>query len=202
MTAAWIWDSLGALYRFNKENILDKKDLLYIGLAALIWGYIWIQLLLSIDEEIMKKIVWILLLLLLPVLFIQPATHTDLQKSKPTLWQKILWYICLTLTAAYSTFFWPNGWFFSLYTLVWFFKYDIIKAHATGKFTYLIMSTLWCIIFFSQGIVQRQTILILFLGMFIWSYLWAHSMLKLNLKRIKILIASMIIISAVYILFF
>jgi len=199
MTVSAIGDSLWAIYRFRWSGKFIRKHIILLVVMATVWSILWIQFLVSIDESLLMRIIGILLLLLLPILFLKAPTHWW---KKQLARQKVLWAICLLAIGVYTTFFWANAWFFMLYTLMYLFHYPIVNAHAMSKLFFLIVNIAALPIILSKWLVSFSTVAVLFIGMFIGSYLGAHTMLKMKSVWVKRIMAIMVVFAAVKILFF
>ena len=198
ITAAAIGDSIGWLLRFMKSDAIYRKHMLWIALWASIWAIGGIRVLVSIDEDLLLRIVWWLLLLLLPILFLTPP---DRERETSHIMQYVGFAWLLGMWA-YTTFFWANGWFFVIYFMIVCLWYPLVRAHAMTKFFYLIVNLTAFPILFSQWLIHLPHVVTLFVGMLMGSYAWAHMMLQISPARIKILMTIMVGIISIKILFF
>lgn len=191
----WVTKFLRSWYHIPKERWFR-----ILCVMGIIWWVLWIQLLVSIDEALLQKIVGVLLLLLLPVVLYKKG-ETALSET-PSQTKKITWYGIFLLIWVYITFFGPNSGFFVVYGLLYFFWQDIIRSHFLSTVFFLAIQIIALPILIIWGIVSLPVIITLFVWMFIGSYAWVHCMLKLDPVRVRRLMAIMVTIIAAKILFF
>lgn len=191
ITAAAIGDVLWSSVKFYKEGKIKTKYAWHIVAVAFIWTTIWIHLLTNIDPEVMKKSIWFVLLILVPLLFVDVKKF---ELSRQVTWARLwLGFLLFVLIAIYTVMFSANAWFLAIFTLIYFFWYDLIKSHAVMRIFFLAINCLAFPLLFMEWLLTFPVLITLFVSMFLWWYVWAATMLSLPQKYLRMIMAAMVI---------
>ncbi len=191
--------SFGAIVKFIKEKKIVWKYIPFLIAISLIGGYIGANILLAVKSEVLSKVVGIILLLLLPTLFIKK--EIGLENRVVTKRKRALGFFLYFLIMTFGGFFGGVG-SLAIYTLMFFLGLTIIKANATDIVPWFFMSLFATAIFMFNGIVDYQYGIVIFFGMIIGGYIGAHTAIRKGNKWVKLVFATVIIVSAIKILFF
>jgi len=192
--------SIGAATKFIKEKKIVWKYIFPLVIISLIGAYIGANILLNISQEILSKVVGIILILLLPTLFLKK--EIGLERKTVTKKRRTLGFFIYFLIMVFGGFFGGGGGTLAIYTLTILFGLTIIEANATDIIPWFFMSLFALIIFMMNGIVNYQYGIVLFFGMILGSYIGAHTAVKKGNKWVKLVFAVVVIASAVKLLFF
>lgn len=195
-----VWLSIGSLTRFWKSKEIQRKYVVPLTLIAVLGGYIWAKLLIEIDKDWLWKIVALVILCIMP--FIMISKSVGIKQIKISWSQQSLWYILYFLAMIFWGFF--GGWWgiFLVYIVTYFFWFTFLQTQATDKIPWLLMSVIALVMFIHAGLVNYILGIILFLWMFFWWYLGAHTALKKWNVWVKRIFIIVVIASAVKLLFF
>ncbi len=195
---AGVWNALWAIAKFWKEKKIIWKIALPLCIFAVIGGYLWAHIVISIDARTLSIIIWVLLLVLLPIVLIG---NIGVTQKATSLIKKILWSLIYFLLSILG---WFLGGLGPLYmaNLMYFYGLDIVQANATDIIPYFVLTVTSVIVLISQWFLDRKIWITLFLGMMIWGYVGAHLAIKKWNKRVKTVFAIVVVASAIKILFF
>lgn len=192
--------SLGAIPKFWKEKrILWKYVPLFVAIS-LIGAYLGANILLSVDQKILSRLVGIILLAFLPLLFIK--RDIGLRRIREAKSKKLVGYLIYFLIMIFAGFFGGGAGTLVFYTLMLFFGFTVIEASATGIVPWLPLSLLSLSIFALNGIVDYRNGIVLFVGMAVGGHLGASTAIKKGNRWIKNLFGIVVIISGIKLLFF
>lgn len=194
----WVGMSIWAIIKFRKEKKIIWKISLPLCIIAVIWWYIWAHIVISINTDVLTKIVWILLLVLLPVVL---WGNIWIKSSTTSLIKRIIWTVMYFFISILWWFF-GGIWPLFMANLMYFFWLDIIQANATDFVPYLVLSITAMVVLIQQWFLDRGVGISLLIGMTIGWYVGAHLAVKKWTKRVKIVFAIVVVASAVKILFF
>jgi len=158
------------------------------------------NILLSINEEIIDKVVGVILLILLLFLFMKKKA--GIKRHKTSKLKKIIGYALYFLIMIFAGFFSGGAGSLVFYTLMIFFGFTIIEANATDMIPWILLSVTSLAIFAYNGIVDYYVGIVLFIGMIIGGYIGSHAAIKFGEKWIKTLFAVAVFISGIKLLFF
>lgn len=189
--------SLGALYEFIKKKKIVWRYTIFLSFFGILGSLIGSHILLTIDTSILQKLIGILLILLIPTVFIKKNFGVE---EKPTSRKrKIFGCICYFFISIIASFFGGLG-VITISMAIYFFGLSMIKANATELFSYSVFSLASVIIFASNGIINYQIGVLLFIGMLIGGYLGAHTAIKKGNEWVKLVFTVIIIFSAIKII--
>lgn len=190
--------SLGAMYKFITKKKVIWKYVLPFSILSITGGLFGAKLLIDLPQELLTKIVGVVLLLLLPVIFIKDI---GVKKRKTTRLQKSLGIILYFLLMIFGGFFGGGAGTLIFYCLMFFMGFTIIQANATDIIPWFLLSLSTLIFFMFQGVVDYYNGIALFFGMLIGSYFGAHTAIKKGNKWVRIVFALVVVASGLKILF-
>ncbi len=190
---------IGATKKFLKEKTIVWKYVIPLIIVDTLGLLVGTQILISIDEKLLSIIVGIILLVLLPLIFIHKRTgveRTDKSKMMIT-----IGYVTLFFIGIWSGFFGGGAATFMQFAMMYFFGMTIIDISSTIRLPALVADIIGVAIFAVYGIINFQLGIALFLGMLVGGYLGAHTMIKKGNGFVKILLAVVVVASAIKLLF-
>lgn len=192
--------SLGAVLKFLKEKKIIWEYVLPFSIISLSAAYIGANILLNINQEILSKIVGIIILLMLPTIFLKK--EIGLKRNSVTKTKRGIGYLLYFLIMIFGGFFGGGGGTLILYVLIIFFGFTIIEANATDMIPWFAMSFSALMIFMMNGIVNYLYGIVLFGGMLVGGYVGAHTAIKKGNAWVKAVFVTVIVASAIKLILF
>ena len=174
---------LGGIQEYIKHNKIDWKLVPVLSVIGIISAYIGSQIILSVDEELLTKLVGYVVLFFIPLMMFKPQLGTI--KKEVTKLRKRLGYFAYFLTTIWGSSFNIGVGICILYTHLHFFGQTILETKATSKIPGLLKNITILTVFFTVGILNIQFGLVYLLGMFIGSTLATRVMLKIGDKWLR-----------------
>lgn len=191
---------LAALFKYNKGKAILWQYLPYFMVISFVAGIIGPKLLLQINEELLERIIGILLLSLLPLLVLKKdfGTISKIKRRK----QKILGLMMLFLVMIYGTMFGAGGGIFLIYTLMYFFGMTVTESNATGTAMWLVGTVVALVAYIINGAVDFSIGIPMLLGATAGGYIGAQMALKNGVVWVKGILTVVIVVSSVKLIFF
>ena len=189
---------LGAIAKFWKTPHIQREYLLPFAILSFVAAFAGAQLLITIDRELLSRIVGVLLLLVLPLLFVKKETGITHRVTSAL--QRAFGYCLYFLAEVYAAFFGGGAGTIAYYVLMTFFGFTIVEASATAMLPGLIMSIVTLIIFGLNGILHYQIGAVIFLGMLAGGWLGAHTALQKGNVWVKAVFVAVVVLSAIKLL--
>ncbi len=193
-------NSAAQVIRFNKSNLIKWREIAPLFILAIIGGIAGSEALLNIDENILSKVIGILLLVLLPVLLINKDFGTVARHRSKN--YRYIGYFAIFLLMIYTAMFGGGGGIFMVYTIVYFFGMTIIQAKANGTALELVATTVAIVYYLGAGSIDLFIGIPLMIGAAVGGWLGAHTAIKKGNAFVKALFFIIIIVSSVKLLFF
>jgi uncharacterized membrane protein YfcA len=191
---------LSAIYRYRKDGAVLWKYIARFMPLAILAGIIGPKLLLGIDQNTVEHLVGVMLLIMLPVLWLQKDAGTiRVSRSRRRVFAG---YPVLALVLLYMTMFGGGGGIFMIYAFVYFFGMTVTEANATTFAVALIATFVALIAYISGGAVNWSLGLPLMAGGLIGGYFGAHIALKKGTKWVKTILTIVVLVSGIKLTFF
>lgn len=190
--------SLSSLVRFHKERLIKWKTLLPLLALAAIGGIAGSNLLLGIDEDTLLKLVGALLLLMLPLLVMDPKFGT-ITKHRSQAHHRI-GYVVLFIVCVYCAMFGGGGGIFMLSALIYFFGMTVIQANAHGAALNLVAMISSIIYFSTAGSINFKIGIPLMIGAALGGYFGAHTAIKKGNSFVRIVLIIIVTVSGLKLL--
>ncbi len=189
-----------SLYKFWKaEKIVWVFTPILVG-VSLVGSIIGANILLSVDPEILQKLVGVLLLVFLPFVFFNK--NIGISRTETSKLKKIIGYIVYFILQTFNSFFGVGVGPFFFYTLVLAFGLSMVEASATRVIPLMTMAISSVVIFAHKGIINYEVGIVLLVGMAIGGYIGAHVALKKGSAWIKGLFAVVVVTASIKLLLF
>jgi len=170
--------SAGALTKFWSSGKINWKYTLPFSIISIIGAFFGVKLLISVNEELLPKIIGIIILAVIPFLYMKP--DLGIKKRQTGKFMKILGYATYFIIAVYGAFISAGGAIFLFFILMYFFGFSFIEGNATARIPALFSKSLAIILFFIAGLIDFKFGPVLFAGMLVGGYLGAHTTLRLG----------------------
>ncbi len=188
-----------AMYKFWRAKKIVWKLVPILAVASLTGSIIGASILLKANPDSLRYVVAALLLVLLPVLFLNPAIgveHRDMSRR-----QRALGLILYFLIQVLAGFFGGGTGTLIFYTLMLFFGVTIIQAAATQVVPFMVLTVSSLILFAVGGIIEYRIGLVLMAGAAVGGYLGAHIAIKRGEIWVRRLFALMVVVLATRLVF-
>lgn len=182
---------IGGLIRYIQEKKIDWSLFVPLTITSLVGGYIGANLLLSLDESLITKIVGFLILCFTPIVFFQKNLGIlNFNVSKRRMWMGH--FMSLLAYIYFASFVLGFGIFNSLKQM-YFYGLTVIEAKATAKLPTVIGSLGVTAVFWLNGIIVWDYAIALTVGMFAGSYVGVKYAVVLGDLKLKyIFLVSMV----------
>lgn len=194
LTWAFLWTSSFSLLKLKKEwkFKINLFPLIFI-FFWLIWSFIWLNIVIDLDENFLKNIVNFSLILMLFFLFIPIKSNFNFSK-KTTLIISIPLFIFLWI---YNSIIWSWAGFIWTFLFLFLTKLSFKEVAVYRFINWFLMCLLSTIFHFFHWNLDFQLILIWIIWWSIWGYFWAHFFIKLDEKILKKLFAVIVVIMVI-----
>ena len=195
-----IGQAITACYKFWKAKKIIWKHVVVLTALALAGALIGANILLSFNQENLRNVVGLALVILLPLIFLK--RNIGFKKVETTKTKMLIGLAIYFLVQVFTGFFGGGTGPIIFYTLMYFFGFSIIESNATNNIPWIVLSVTSLIIFALNGLVDYKNGIVLLFGMAIGGYLGAHTALKKGDSWVKGIFAIIVIISGIKLLFF
>ncbi len=192
--------SFGAIPKFFKEKKINWKYVPPFIAINIVGAVIGANLLISINEELLTKIVGFIILLVLPFLFFKKDIGTV--KKKVSANKERIGFFMYFLVSIFAAFFGGGSGTFIFYVLMIFFGFTIIEANGTDQFPALVLSISAIVVFAINGIIDYVLGFFMLLGMLFGGYTGARLAIKNGNGWTKKVFGIIVAFAAIKLLFF
>lgn len=165
-TAGW--------YKFHQKALINYRIGLVVGIPIIAGTVLGANLVLQIDELLLKRIIAVITLLVLVFLIFQPKMGVE-KVNRPI--QKHEYFIGAVVgffLGTYSGFYGAGSAIFSGYLLILLFGQTFLESAATRKIPHVFAAIMSTAVFALHGVIIYPLGIALFFGTFIGSYIGAH----------------------------
>ena len=187
------------IFAYAQAKKIVYKYVVSFTVISAIGAGIGANILVRINEELLSKIIGVILLLVLPFIFIKKAGLIRKKVTKIHLTVGFILFFCI---AVYGGSFSVGGGILALMILIYMFGLTYIEANATNRIPWLAEILVSLIVFIYFGLVNYFYGIALLLGRFIGGYFGAKIAVKQGEKFVKTFFAIFVIVSAIKLLFF
>lgn len=192
--------NLTAAHSFHNEKIMDLRGVITLGIPAIVGSLIGAQIAVNLDEETMRQVIGILMLVLLVVILIRPKRWLkgSLEKISgiPAWWQIILFF----LIGMYGGFIQAGVGIFLLSGLVLGMGYDLLLANAVKVGIVLLFTISSLVVFISNSQVNFFYGGLLAIGSVVGGWAGAKVAVERGTVWVRRLLVAVILVSAVNLL--
>jgi uncharacterized membrane protein YfcA len=185
---------------FRQRNVLDSRGVIFLGIPAVVGSILGAQIAVSLNDEIMQRVIGIIMVIMLFVILLRPKRWlkgevTEI-KNRPTLLQLIIFF----LIGVYGGFIQAGVGIFLLSGLVLSVGYDLVRANAVkvGIVLFFTISALTVFIFNDQ--VNWMIGFILAIGNMLGAWIGARVAVERGAIWVRRFLIIIVIISALNLL--
>jgi len=186
---------IGAAIRFWKSGHIMWNHFIPFSILSFAAAFLGAKLLLTIDKELLSRVVAVLLFLLLPVIFLKK--DVGIVHRVTSMVRQMSGYLFYFLAQVFGAFFGGGAASIVIYILITFFGLTFIEASATSMLPGLIMTITSLVIYGLYGILDVKFGVALFLGMLLGGWIGALVAVKKGNSWVKYLFAVIVVISAI-----
>lgn len=196
-----ILQDLSATFKFLKSKRLPIKEALILSIPTLIGGLIGALLASNIGDRLLNIIIMILLCIMIVYVIWQPQNMSAKTTNRPFRMDILTLVVFLTI-GFYAGFIQAAATYLWFAALLWRLKIDMITADAIKIFLNLIVSPIALIIFIIYHEVIFTDGILLGIGSFAGGWYGAKAATHWSPKFIRNIMIVILVVSAVYMLFF
>jgi len=198
-----IFLSLSGMFGFRKE--IKKQHIWWLAVfvvMTLISSYWGAKLVLDVNEEILQKIIAVIIILAAGTLFIKKNVGLNENSKKISVWKIIIGLILVSVLGVYGGFF--SGGYVTIltYVLILFFNLSFLQSAFDTKVINLFSSGIACVIFYLNNLIDFKLGFIFAIFISLGALLGVKFAIKNGNKWVRIVYIIAIIILAVKLLFF
>lgn len=187
---------------FRRQAVLDLRGALMLGAPATVGSVVGAQIAVNLDEELMRRAIGIVMILMLLVILLKPERWLEGRRLEmqglPTVAQLAVFF----LIGAYGGFIQAGVGVFLLAGLVLSVGYDLVRANAVKVAIVLIFTVAALVVFVRNGQVDWTVGLILSIGNVLGAWLATRVAVEKGAAWIRRLLIVVIVVSAANLLFF
>jgi hypothetical protein len=162
-------------YKFHKKGMIDYKIGFILGFATMLGSLLGANLVLQINEEILKQAVAIITIIILVFLIIvKPKIGIEKSNHMVRNHEYLIGAVSGFFLGIYGGFYGAGTGTFLSYILILLFRQTFLECAATVKIAALLMCAMAASIFAINGAIHYSLAVSMFIGSFIGSYIGAH----------------------------
>lgn len=192
--------TFASLGKFGKAKKIVWKYVPLLAVITLAGSLIGANILININTRFFEKAIGIIILILVPLLFVN--RKIGIQQTKTTTFKKIIGLLLYFLIMTFGAFFGQGTGPMIFYVLTFFLGFTMIEVLATNTIPWLVLAISSVIIFAINSIINYKIGAVLLVGMAIGGYIGAHLALQKGNKWVKSLFVLLVILSGIKLLFF
>ncbi|HOJ89305.1 MAG TPA: sulfite exporter TauE/SafE family protein [Pseudothermotoga sp.] len=191
---AILLQNIVAVRNFNKGKMLPVKLSLLCGIPAAIGSVLGTMIAVDLDQNILKKVVGVLLLIMGLFFFIKPKMWTGESNKKINIPVVTLTFFGI---GVYGGFIQAGVGFFFIFFTAALLGLDLVKNNALKVFIVLLYTPISLLIFLLNGKVMFLAGLILGFGSMIGAYLGVKFALKKGVKWLGYIVFATVLVSGI-----
>ncbi len=162
-------------YKFHKKRMIDYRVGFILGLPTMLGSLLGANLVLEINEAILKKAVAIItILILFLITIVMPKFGIEKNDHIVKKHEYLIGGIGGFFLGIYGGFYGAGTATFLCYILILLFRQTFLECAATVKIAALLMTAMAASIFGINGAIDYYLAISMFIGSFIGSYIGAH----------------------------
>lgn len=192
---------IAAVKEYLKAKKIEWRFAAILAVLASTGSVLGIQIMIRLDASFLKMLIGIVILVFLPFLFLKK--DMGLKGKKAPQWKVLVGlslYFAISVVSAITGG--AGGATVSLFIMVYFIGFEIIKGYATSTPAELLMAAIPAIVYFFYGFIHVEFGIVLLVGSFVGGYVGSKTALKKGNRWVRNLFAVVVLISVMNILFF
>jgi len=185
---------------FHQKKVLDVRGALILGVPAVIGSLIGARIAVDLDEEIMRRVIGAVMVIMLILILTRPQRwlhgQTQSLEGFPRWWNFIVFFAI----GLYGGFIQMGAGIFLLSGLVLGLSYNLVRANAVKVAINLLFTVASLLVFQSSGQVEWIPGLVLAVGAAFGAWIAARMAVEKGAAWVHRLLIFVVILSAVYLL--
>lgn len=192
--------NIAAGYSFSRDKVLDLRGALILSAPAVLGSLLGAQIAVSLNEEMMQRVIGGVMVLMLFVILLRPQRWLD--GKLQNLESGYNWHQSLTMFAigVYGGFIQAGVGIFLLAALVLSIGYDLVRANAVKIIIVLAFTVSSLIIFANNAQVDWGAGLLLGVGNMLGAWVAARMAVKRGAAWVRWVLVVTVAVSALYLL--
>ena len=192
--------AIAGWYGFNKKGMINYQIAFTMAIPALFGPILGAHLVLKIDEEMLRRVIAVITILIMVFILSQPKI--GIQKAPHTIrkHEYVIGAVLSLFIFMYSGFYGAGAGTFLTYVLILLFGQTFLESAATRKIAQVISTVVATIVFALSGVVSYPVGATLFAGSFTGSYVGTHFSDRIGDVWIKRLFFVIVLIMAIKLL--
>lgn len=192
---------LGNIIKFSQYKNLGVRwsDVLVLTLLAVPATILGAKIVVSIDPTRLSKLIGIVLLILIPLIFVNKELGIKENRAKG---YRLFWsHIAFFITRVWVGFFSPGSGFLETYVKMKGYGYTILQGKAVTRLAHILAGIGGVVVFALSGFINYRLSIMMFIGMLLGGYLGTAYAIKKGDVWLKPLLGVIIIVTAVKMIF-
>jgi uncharacterized membrane protein YfcA len=181
---------------FRRSDVFDGRGVLILGIPAVIGSLLGAQIAVNLNEELMERVIGIIMLLMLGVILLRPQRWLEGElkrmQERPSIWALILFFFI----GIYGGFIQAGVGIFLLAGLVLGVGYDLVRANAVKVGINLFFTAFALLVFMGNDQVVWSVGLILAVGNMLGAWSAAKIAVEKGAVWVRRLLIAVILVSA------
>ncbi|MCX7653890.1 MAG: sulfite exporter TauE/SafE family protein [Fervidobacterium sp.] len=191
---AILLQNISATGNFLKNRMLQPKNALFLGIPTIIGGIVGSLIVLKLPENFIKLSLGVIFLVMAYFVIFSPKVWEEGKREVKR--KKTVSFLVFFLIGLYGGYIQAGVGFFLIYALTILEGYNLKNANAM-KILLTLLFTVFALAIFSVGKkIEFVPGIVMGLGSFVGGYFGSHLNMKVNIKIIRIILAAMMVISA------
>lgn len=192
-----LFTSVVGVASFRQQKVFKIRNNIWLSIPAVVGAIIGALIAVDLNEELMTKVIGILMVLLFFTIIYKPQKwlkkYSDQNNPKYSVWQ----YVFMFVIGMYGGFIQIGTAVFILSSLVLTAGFDVVKANAVKLFIILIYTIFALAIFIFNDQVNFVAGLLLGVGSMLGSYLATKIAVSWGPKVVRIVLMAVVVFSAI-----
>ncbi len=193
---------LGNILKFSQYKNLGVKwkDVLILTLIAVPATILGATLVVSINPAILSKLIGFVLIILLPLMFVNKDLGVKENRAKGA---RLIWsHIAFFITRVWVGFFSPGSGLIETYVKMKGYGYTILQGKAVTRIPHILAGIGGVIVFALSDFIDYRLSILMFIGMLIGGYVGTAFAIKKGDAWLKPILGIIILITAIKMIFF
>ncbi|NIO03967.1 MAG: TSUP family transporter [Proteobacteria bacterium] len=184
---------IGGWYKFNQKRMVNYAFGFMIGIPALFGSMLGVNLVLQMNEMILKRLVATLMIFILVFITVKPKIGLEKTKFMVKNHVYIIGAVVSFFLGIYGGFYGAGAGTFFSYILILLFGQTFLESAATRKIAGFLITTMAAILFGLAGVIDYSLGIALFIGTSTGSFIGAHYSDKIGEVWIKRLFFAIVL---------
>ncbi len=187
-------------YSFSRDKVLDLRGALILSAPAVLGSLLGAQIAVSLDEEMMRRVIGVVMVLMLFVILLRPRRW--LEGKMQNLDGGYNWQQTLSMFAigVYGGFIQAGVGIFLLAALVLSIGYDLVRGNAVKIVIVLAFTVSSLLVFANNAQVDWGAGLLLGIGNMLGAWVAARMAVKRGVAWVRWVLVATVAVSAIYLL--